>query len=263
MATRRPDPNQMSFLQHLDELRSRLFVIVAALAVATAVGWLVREPVLDLLMAPVQENLPKGVRPVFTTLTEPFLLAMKVAFFTGLVLAFPVVVLQLWLFIAPGLHRHERRYALPFLVSGSVFFFLGAAFAYLVVFPSACRFLISFAGDRFTPMLEIGRIFSFEMRLILSLGLVFQLPVLTYLLARLGLVTAAFLWRIFKYAVIAIFVLAAILTPTPDAVTMTLVAAPMIGLYLLGIAVAAVFGREREPLPTEPEDEDEEEDEEP
>jgi sec-independent protein translocase protein TatC len=160
-------------------------------------------------------------------------------------LAFPFVILQLWLFISPGLYRRERRYALPFIAFGSIFFFLGCWFGYSVVFPFAARFLINFAGDEFTPMLTISRIFGFEMRLILSMGAVFQLPVLIYLLARLGLVTAGFLWRNFKYAVLIIFIVAAVLTPTPDAVTMTLVAGPMIGLYLLGILVAMVFGRSR------------------
>ena len=236
----------MTFLEHLDELRVRLFYILASVMVFFLVGWLVREPVLDLLMAPVQENLPAQARPVYTTLAEPFMLSMKVAFFVGLVLAFPVVVLQIWLFVAPGLYPRERRYAVPFLLFGSAFFFAGSWFGYGVVFPAAARFLIDFAGDRFAPMLTISRIFSFEMRLILAMGLVFQLPVLIFLLSRLGLVTPGFLIRNFKYAVLVIFILAAVLTPTPDVVTMMLVAGPMVALYLAGVLVSLVFGRSRE-----------------
>jgi sec-independent protein translocase protein TatC len=243
MPAARPDPNRMTFLEHLDELRSRLFKMLLALAAGVAVGWFLHPRALALLMAPVEESLPAGLKPVYTTLTEPFLLAMKVAFFVGLLLAFPLVIVQIWQFISPGLYPRERRYALPFIFFGSIFFFLGAWFGYVVVFPFAARFLINFAGERFDPMLTISRIFGFEMRLILSMGLVFQLPVLIFLLSRLGLISAGFLWRNFKYAVLVIFVVAAVLTPTPDAVTMTLVAGPMIGLYLLGILVALVFGR--------------------
>jgi sec-independent protein translocase protein TatC len=216
-----------------------------AVGVGFAAGWLLHEWALDILMAPVQASLPVGVKPVFTTLPEAFLLAMKVAFFVGLLLAFPVVVLQIWLFVAPGLYPRERRYALPFLFFGSAFFFLGVWFGYAVVFPFGARFLIEFAGDRFTPMLTISKIFGFEMRLILAMGLVFEMPVLIFMLARMGLVTPGFLWRNLKYAVLIIFITAAILTPTPDAVTMTIVAGPMVGLYLLGVLVALLFGRPR------------------
>lgn len=245
MATTRVDPNRMSFLEHLDELRLRLFYIFGTIAVFFLVGWFLRTPVLELLMAPVQASLPEHVKPVYTTLAEPFMLSMKVAFFLALVLAFPVVVLQIWLFVAPGLYRRERRYALPFVLFGSVFFFLGSWFGYSVVFPAAAGFLIEFAGDQFTPMLTISRIFSFEMRLILVMGLVFQMPVLILLLSRLGLVTASFLIRNLKYAVLIIAILAAVLTPTPDAVTMLLVAGPMVALYLIGVLIALLFGRSK------------------
>ena len=146
---------------------------------------------------------------------------------------------------------------MPFIFFGSGFFFLGCWFGYVVVFPYAARFLIGFAGDQFSPMLTISRIFGFEMRLILSMGVVFQMPVFIFLLARLGLVTAGFLWRNIKYAALIICIAAAILTPTPDAVTMALVAGPMLGLYILGILVALVFGRRSTPPADEESDEDE------
>jgi sec-independent protein translocase protein TatC len=261
MAAAHPDPNSMNFLEHLDELRRRLFISAVAVAVGFAGGWVVHDHTLRILMAPVQSNLPEGFKPVFTTLAEPFLLAMKVSFFVGLIAALPVVVLQIWLFIAPGLFPKERRYAVPFILFGSGFFFLGCWFGYGVVFPYAARFLIGFAGEQFDPMLTISRIFGFEMRMILSMGAVFQMPVFIFLLSRLGLVTAGFLWRNIKYAILIIFVLAAVLTPTPDAVTMSLVAGPMIGLYLLGILVALVFGRRRTPAEGDRDtDEDESED---
>jgi len=257
MADSRPDPNKMNFLEHLDELRKRLFTMAVAVAVGFAAGWLVHDQVLRILMAPVQANLPEGLKPVFTTLAEPFMLAMKVSFFVGLIAVLPILVLQIWLFIAPGLLPRERRYALPFIFFASVFFFLGCWFGYAVVFPYAARFLIGFAGDQFAPMLTISRIFGFEMRLILSMGVVFQTPVFIFLLARLGLVTAGFLWRNIKYAVLIICILAAVLTPTPDAVTMTLVAGPMLGLYVLGILVALVCGRRSNPSAEADENDDE------
>jgi len=260
MAAARPDPNKMNFLEHLDELRRRLFVGALAVALGFALGWVLHDRALRILMAPVQASLPEGIKPVFTTLAEPFLLAMKVSFFVGLIAALPVVVLQVWLFIAPGLFPKERRYALPFILFGSGFFFLGCWFGYTVVFPYAAEFLIGFAGDQFSPMLTISRIFGFEMRLILSMGAIFQLPVFIFLLSRLGLVTAGFLWRNVKYAILICFIVAAVLTPTPDAVTMSLVAGPMVGLYLLGILVALVFGRSRK---SQEEAEDETDDDDP
>lgn len=245
MPPARPDPNRMTFLEHLDELRRRLVFMAAAVAGGFVIGWLVREPVLDLLLAPVVACLPEGSRPVYTTLAEPFLLSMKVAFFTGLVLSFPVLLWQIWRFVAPGLYAHERRWAMPFLVFGSLFFLLGCAFGYRIVFPASARFLIGFAGDRLTPMLSVGRLFGFETRLILALGLVFEMPVFIAILARIGLVTSTWLLRHFKHAVVLIAILAAVLTPTPDAITMLLVALPMTVLYLLGVGVAALVGRPR------------------
>jgi len=245
MPPARPDPNRMTFLEHLEELRRRLVFMAVAIAIGFGIGWLLRAPVLDFLLEPVVACLPPGTKPVYTTLAEPFLLSMKVAFFTGLVLSFPVLLWQIWRFVAPGLYAHERRWALPFLVFGSLFFLLGCAFGYWIVFPASARFLIGFAGDRLTPMLSVGRLFGFETRLILALGLVFEMPVLIAILARIGLVTATWLLRHFKHAVVVISILAAVLTPTPDAPTMLMVALPMTLLYVLGIGVAALVGRPR------------------
>ena len=251
MPPARPDPNRMTFLEHLDELRRRLVFMAVAIAIGFGIGWLVREPVLDLLLAPVVACLPPGTLPVYTTLAEPFLLSMKVAFFTGLVLSFPVLLWQIWGFVQPGLYAHERRWALPFLAFGSLFFLVGCAFGYWIVFPASARFLIGFAGDGLTPMLSVGRLFGFETRLILALGLVFEMPVFIAILSRIGLVSASWLLRHFKHAVVLIAILAAVLTPTPDAVTMLLVALPMTVLYLLGVGVAALVGRPRiDPSPS-------------
>ena len=233
----------MSFLEHLEELRKRLVRAVIALGAAFAVCLCFARPILDFLLRPILPMLGED-RPVFLELTEPFLLYMKVAFLAGLFLAAPVVLYQAWAFIAPGLYAHERRYAAPFVLFATFFFIAGGAFGYYVGFPVAARFLLGVA-EGFQPNLRLSGLFGFESKIILGLGLVFELPTVIYFLARLGLVTAGFLWHHFKYAVLIIFILAAIITPTPDIVTQCVFAAPMILLYLLGILIARVFGRVR------------------
>ena len=243
--TDRPDLPTMSFLEHLEELRKRLIRVVVALAVAFALCLTQARVILGFLLRPILPMLGQD-RPVYLDLTEPFLLYMKVAFLSAIFLAAPVLLYQVWAFITPGLYTHERRYALPFVLFATVFFVLGGAFGYYVAFPTACRFLIGIA-EGFQPALRVSSLFAFESKLILAMGLVFELPTVIYFLARIGLVTAAFLWAKFKYAVLAIFVLAAVITPTPDVVTQCIFAGPMIVLYLLGILVAYLVGRPRVP----------------
>jgi sec-independent protein translocase protein TatC len=235
----------MSFLEHLEELRKRLTRAVLAVIAAFLLALYYARPILDFLLRPIRPFLGED-RPVFLDLTEPFFLYMKVAFLAGLFLAAPVVLYQAWAFIAPGLYPRERRYAVPFVLFATVFFVAGGAFGYYVGFPTAAQFLLRVA-EGFEPDLRVSSLFGFEARIILGLGLVFQLPTVVYFLSRIGLITAGFLWHHFKYAVLVIFVLAAVLTPTPDVVTQCVFALPMILLYLLGIGIARVFGRERAP----------------
>ena len=233
----------MGFLEHLDELRKRLVWSLVAVVVTFALALTQARNILDFLLQPIRPMLGEQ-RPVFIELTEPFLLYMKVALLAALFLSAPFVLYQAWAFIAPGLYRHERRYALPFVLFSTLFFLAGGAFGYYVGFPMASRFLLGI-GEGFAPALRISGLFGFQSRIILGLGVVFELPTVIYFLARLGLVTPGFLWRNFKYAVLIIFVIAAIITPTPDVVTQCVFAAPMLVLYLLGILVARVFGRPR------------------
>jgi sec-independent protein translocase protein TatC len=237
----------MSFLEHLEELRKRLLRSVVAVAVAFALSLTYARQILDFFLAPIRPFLGDQ-KPVFLELAEPFLLYMKVSFLAALFLASPFVLYQVWAFIRPGLYPRERHYALPFVIFATVFFLAGGAFGYYVGFPVACRFLLGVA-EGFTPALRVSSLFSFESKMVLGLGLVFELPTVIYFLARLGLITAGFLWRHFKYAVLIIFVIAAVITPTPDVVTQCVFAGPMILLYLIGILVAHVFGRERAPQP--------------
>ena len=234
----------MGFLEHLDELRKRLVWSIAAVAIAFAVALSQARRILEFLLVPIRPLLGEE-RPVFLELTEPFILYMKVGFLAALFLAAPVVLYQAWSFISPGLYPRERRHALPFVFFASFFFLAGGAFGYYIGFPQAGAFLLKIAGD-FRPALRISSLFGFESRIILGCGLVFELPTVIYFLARFGLVTPGFLWRNFKYAILVIFVVAAVITPTPDVVTQCLFAAPMIVLYLIGILVARVFGRPRQ-----------------
>lgn len=235
----------MSFLEHLEELRKRLFRSVVAIAGAFALSLTYSRQILDFFLAPIRPFLGEQ-KPVFLELAEPFMLYMKVSFLVALFLASPFVLYQVWAFIRPGLYPRERHYALPFVVFATVFFLAGGAFGYYVGFPVACRFLLGVA-EGFTPALRVSSLFSFESKIVLGMGLVFELPTVIYFLARLGLITAGYLWRNLKYAVLIIFVVAALITPTPDVVTQCLFAGPMIVLYLIGILVAHLFGRERAP----------------
>lgn len=233
---------KMSFLDHLEELRKRLLISFIAVAVGFLACWAFAEPIFGILQKPLTEFLPKGDKLAYTRLTAPFFLYMKVAFFAGIFVAAPVILLQLWLFIAPGLYKRERRLAAPFIIFGSVFFILGGYFGYRFLLPATCAFFVE-TGKQFKQMVTVDDYFSFSSTIILATGLVFETPILIFFLARLGIVTPAFLMQKFKYAIVLSFVVAAIVTPTPDMVTQAALAVPMILLYLIGVAVAYLFGK--------------------
>ena len=165
---------------------------------------------------------------------------MKVAFFAGIFAASPIILLQIWLFISPGLYRRERRYALPFILIATAFFLVGGWFGYAFLLPMTCKFFVE-TGRKFKQMITIDDYFSFANLIIMSCGLIFETPILIFFLARLGIVTPAFLMAKFKYFIVISFVIAAILTPTPDMVNQTILAVPMIVLYLVGVGIAWVF----------------------
>lgn len=236
---------RMTFLDHLEELRKRLLVSFVAVAVAFLACWAFAEPIFARLQEPLTRFLPPGDKLAYTRLTAPFFLYMKVAFFAGLFVAAPVVLLQLWLFIAPGLYRKERRLAAPFIIFGSLFFILGGYFGYRFLLPATCSFFVE-TGKQFKQMVTVDDYFSFASVIILATGLVFETPILIFFLARLGIVTPAFLIQKFKYAVVLSFVVSAIVTPTPDMVTQAALAVPMILLYLIGVGVAYLFAKKVE-----------------
>lgn len=239
------DLQKMSFLDHLEELRKRLMVSLAAVAVGFLLCWAFAERIFAKLQEPLARFLPPGDKLAYTRLTAPFFLYMKVAFFAGIFIAAPVVLLQLWLFIAPGLYKKERRLAAPFIIFASLFFIAGGYFGYRYLLPGTCGFFVE-TGKQFKQMVTVDDYFSFASTIILACGLVFETPILIFFLARLGIVTPAFLMQKFKYAVVLSFIIAAVVTPTPDMVTQAALAIPMIVLYLIGVAVAYLFGKKVE-----------------
>jgi sec-independent protein translocase protein TatC len=236
---------KMSFLEHLDELRKRLIWAIGALGAGFLVALYFIDSIFGFIMRPLAATLPAGRKMIYTEPTEAFMLQLKVAALAGVVIAAPAVMWQLWLFIAPGLYRKEKRLALPFILSTSLLFVAGAAFNHYVVFPIAFTFLGSFTKDYMEFMPRITPVFSLYSQLLLAFGIIFQMPVLVFTLARLGLVTAGFLWKNTKYAILIIFVISAVITPTSDVVTQTLMAAPMILLYAISIVIAWIFGKKR------------------
>jgi sec-independent protein translocase protein TatC len=238
---------RMTLLDHLDELRRRLLYSVIALFVAFLGSWYFAPDVFHWLERPILEVLPEGEQLAFTELSAPFMLYIKVALLTAIFVASPFLLLQLWLFLKPGLYRRERRLAVPFVVFTSLFFITGGYFGYLVAFPMVVRFLLG-VGEDFKQVVTIGTYFSMMSKILMGLGLVFEMPMLIFFLARIGLVNARQLLRWFRWAVLLIFVIAAVITPTPDVATQTVFAVPMILLYLIGVAVAAMFGKKRDDL---------------
>ncbi|MBP1766414.1 MAG: tatC [Candidatus Aminicenantes bacterium] len=244
MGKAKKSPDEMTFLEHLEDLRKRLWYSFVAIFVVVIPAWMFSRDIFKALSRPVTQFLPEGMKMAFTSLTAPFMLYIKVAFLTALFVTSPFIFLQLWYFIAPGLYQKEKKYVVPFVTFTTVFFLAGAAFGYFVMFPWACRFFLKL-GSEFTPVLTVDTYFSFSLKLLLGIALVFELPTLVFFLSKIGLITSRWMVRNFKYAVLAIFVIAAVITPTPDMVTQSILAVPMLALYGLGILIAFFFGKER------------------
>ncbi|MGA9509852.1 MAG: twin-arginine translocase subunit TatC [Candidatus Sulfotelmatobacter sp.] len=238
----------MGFLDHLEELRTRLVYSIAAVAVGFFACWWKVETIYDVMQRPIMKALKDNgmsERLVYLNPTEPFNLYLKIAALAGLFLTSPFVLYQVWMFISPGLYRNEKRYVVPFMVSTIALFTTGGYFGYKVVYPQALGFLIHF-GRQFQPMITIGEYTSLFLSIILGMGLVFELPILIFFLALMGIITAGFMWKNFRYAILVIFIIAAIVSPTPDVLNMCIFAAPMIALYAISIGIAwAVHPKQR------------------
>ena len=230
----------MSFLEHLDELRRRIFRSLVAVALGAGVCWWYHKALLAYMQKPIVEVLKLNHQPerlVYLNPVEPFNLYLKVSILAGLFVTSPYVLYQVWLFISPGLYRREKRYAGPFLFSTVFLFTAGGYFGYRIVYPQALNFLIHL-GEQFTPMITIHEYTDLFLTVILGLGLVFEMPILVFFLALMGVVSAGWMWRNIRYAILGIFIVAGALAPTPDITSMCVFAAPMLILYALSIGIA-------------------------
>jgi len=234
---------QMSFLDHLEELRRRIIHSLIAIGAALAVCWTLADPLFKIVSRPI---VAYGVKLNMTKPTEGFNLELKLAFLAAVFLAAPFILAQVWLFIAPGLYKHERRYALPFIVFSTVLFVAGGLFGYWVAFPFALQFLIEWGRNMdLTMIISASEYFDLFIMVELGLAVIFEIPAVIFVLARIGLVSGKFLLRNTRYAILIACVVAAIITPTTDIPNMMMMAVPMILLYLLGVVVAFVFGKKR------------------
>jgi sec-independent protein translocase protein TatC len=238
--------DKMPFMEHLGELRTRIVRSLFWLLGGTFIAFFRAEQITDYLARPVTKL---GYKLVFTAPAEAFWVQMKVAIIVGLFLSAPGILWQVWAFVAPGLHEHEKKYAAPFVIIGSLMFIAGGAFSLFVVTPYAIQFLLSYARDTLQPMITLENHIDFLLKFTLAFGLVFELPLIITLLARMGVVTSKQLARNRKYAILGAFIAGAVLTPTPDAFNQTLMAGPLILLYEVGIICARVFGRRPAPAP--------------
>jgi sec-independent protein translocase protein TatC len=231
----------MSFLGHLEELRMRIIRAAIAVAVGFGICWYYSQQIYRVIQKPIitalEHNGLGGTKLAYMSPTDVFNMYMKIGFFGGIVLAAPFILLQLWGFISPGLYKHEKKYVVPFMVTSMGLFIAGGAFGYFIAFPAALDFLIGYSKD-FNPVIAIDQYTNLFLVIIMGLGTIFELPILVFFLALTGMVSAGFMWKNFRYSILGIFVLAAILTPTTDIMNMCLFAAPMILLYVLSIGIA-------------------------
>ena len=233
--TERAELPGMSLMEHLDELRRRIVHSALYLGAGFLVAWIFRDKFVAFIQAPLNHI---GKSLVFTHPMDPLNLQLQVSLVGGAIVASPFILFQVWLFIAPGLYQKERRFVVPFMAATVGLFLSGAAFGYYYVLPGAIKILVIDMGKNFTPMITIEDYTNFFLSIILGLGISFEMPVLIFFLAMFGIVSPKFLWTNIRYAILAVFLVAAIITPSPDPWTMCIYAIPMLALYLIGIGVA-------------------------
>ena len=228
----------MSFLEHLDELRKRIVASLIGVALGVLASFAFINHIVNFILKPTWQVLPPGSRMIYTQPGEAFGLYIQISLIAGVVLAAPWIMYQVWLFIAPGLYTNEKRLAIPFVALGTLGFVTGTLVNHYLTFPFMMRFFASFNTPDLVFMPRLEDVFDLYTKMLLGMGLVFQMPMVVYTLAKLRMVTARFLLRHFKYAFLIIFIVAAVITPTGDMVTQAIFAAPMIALYLLSIFIA-------------------------
>ncbi len=238
------DEKKQPLTSHLQELRKRLILSFLAVGAGFVICYAFSQHLFDILSKPLLKMMPEGSSLIFTSVAEAFFTYMKVAFIAGIMVASPFVLYQIWAFVAPGLYRHEKQYVIPFVTAGSFFFVLGILFAYFVAIPVGFRFLLGYATDFIKPMPSMKEYLSFSIKFLLAFGLVFEFPVVLVLLARIGVVDAKTMARHRKYAILLIFIFAAVMTP-PDIISQLLMAIPLMGLYELSILLSKIFGKKK------------------
>jgi len=233
----------LPFTAHLEELRRRIMVCLAAVAVGFLACYAFKERIFEFVAIPLIASLPDDNSwMIFTGVTEAFFTYLKVSFLAGVFLTLPVIFYQLWAFIAPGLYAKEKKIVIPFVIFSTLFFITGAGFGYFVVFPFGFTFLLGFATDMIRPFPSVKEYLSFATKLLVSFGLVFELPLVTYFLSRLGILTHRTLARNRRYFIVIAFLISAALTP-PDVVTQLLMAGPILILFEISVLVARIFGK--------------------
>lgn len=247
------DQGEMGLLEHLDDLRKRLFRALAAAFLGMLACYVFAKQLFDWLMLPLYEALPEGSTMIYTAPHEAFFIHIKTAFVAGFFLTSPFIFYQFWLFIKPGLYPHERKYILPISLCSALLFVGGALFGYFVIFPFAYQFFMGFADIFVSPMITMREGFSFALRILLAFGIVFELPLVIFFLSVLGLVTSDFLRKKRKYMIILAFMLSAVLTP-PDLITQAFMAGPLILLYEVGVLIAVIVGRRQGQKPKSEQD---------
>jgi|SRR5579862_3910383 len=249
---RQPGPDGqepvVSLLYHLDQLRRRIVYACLAIAVGMLISFAFIKPIFDFVFAPIRSVLPPGSKLIYTQPGEAFSIWVQIAMISGVVLASPYVMYQIWCLIAPALYqRHHKRFAASFIILTSAGFLCGALFNHYVVFRAMVAFFASFNSGTLAFMPRLDDVFGLYTKMLFGMGLVFQMPAIVFFLARMGLVTARFLLKQFKYAFLLIFIIAAIITPTPDPLNQTIFALPMVGLYLIGILIAWIVAPVAQP----------------
>lgn len=239
------EEDKLPFTEHLSELRDRLIRCFIAVGVGFVISYFFKEKLFDILNAPLVKVMGVETKMIFTGLPEAFFTYMKLAFISGIVLATPVLFYEFWMFISPGLYRTEKKFLIPAILLSMIFFIIGSSFGYFIVFPYGFKFLLGFASANIMAMPSMKEYLAFSSKMLVAFGFVFELPLVLTLMARMGLVTVEFLKKNRKYAILIIFIVAALVTPGPDVISQLMMALPLMVLYEMSILGARVFGKKK------------------
>ncbi len=240
---KKKDPNNLTFWEHLEELRKRIIYSIIIIIIGFLASWVYSKKIYEFIAMPVLRFLKDG-KLAYTSLTEPFMMYIKLSFLASLFLTSPLLFYQFWKFISPALEKREKKFAIPFILFSTIFFLIGGWFGYKIVFPYACKFFLDIGKD-FTAVITVSQYLSLATKVLLGIALTFELPVLIFFLSRFGIVTPRFLLKYFKYFILIAFIIAAVITPTPDMITQSVIAVPLIALYAIGIVIALIFGKKK------------------